>query len=173
MMTTSKPAFDDEVKELLGDYLPSKQVFLCADKDLCYFGNAPTLSDIGNKYGKKLPLIWLVGHITDLVAFTNCKNIVSEMQIRELARMINAEYHYYKLTEIMLFFYQFKVGEFGEFYGTISPIVVMKALQEFKQQRCSEYDSHIRQQNELQRERDMQGCISYPEWQKMKNSINS
>lgn len=173
MMTTSKPAFDDEVKELLGDYLPSKQVFLCADKDLCYFGNAPTLSDIGNKYGKKLPLIWLVGQITDLVAFTNCKNIVSEMQIRELARIINAEYHYYKLTEIMLFFYQFKVGEFGEFYGTISPIVVMKALQEFKQQRCSEYDCHIRQQNELQREHDMQGCISYPEWQKMKNSINS
>ena len=173
MMTSNAIISNEEVKELLADYLPTKQVFLCSDKELCYFGNAPTLSDIGNKYGKKLPLIWLVGQITDLVTFTNCKNIVSEVQIRELARMINAEYHYYKLTEVMLFFYQFKIGDFGEFYGTISPIVVMKALQEFKQQRCAEYDNHIRKQNEIQRERDMQGCISYPEWLKMKESINS
>ena len=174
MMTTSNNVLtSNEVKELLSDYLPTKQVYLCADKELCYFGKAPTLLDIGNKYGRKLPLIWLVGQITDLVTFTNCKNIINETQIRELARMINAEYHYYKLTEIMLFFYLFKAGEYDDFYGTISPAAIMKSLKEFKKQRCSEYDTYIRRQNELQRERDMQGCIPYDEWLKQKNSINN
>ena len=174
MMTTSNNVLtSNEVKELLSDYLPTKQVYLCADKELCYFGKAPTLLDIGNKYGRKLPLIWLVGQITDLVTFTNCKNIINETQIRELARMINAEYHYYKLTEIMLFFYLFKAGEYDDFYGTISPAAIMKSLKEFKKQRCSEYDTYIRRQNELQRERDMQGCIPYEEWLKQKNSINN
>lgn len=87
--------------------------------------------------------------------------------------MINAEYHYYKLTEIMLFFYLFKAGEYDDFYGTISPAAIMKSLKEFKKQRCSEYDTYIRRQNELQRERDMQGCIPYGEWLKQKNSINN
>ena len=174
MMTTSNNVLtSNEVKELLSDYLPTKRVYLCADKELCYFGKAPTLLDIGNKYGRKLPLIWLVGQITDLVTFTNCKNIINETQIRELARMINAEYHYYKLTEIMLFFYLFKAGEYDDFYGTISPAAIMKSLKEFKKQRCSEYDTYIRRQNELQRERDMQGCIPYDEWLKQKNSINN
>ena len=174
MMTISNNVLtSNEVKELLSDYLPTKQVYLCADKELCYFGKAPTLLDIGNKYGRKLPLIWLVGQITDLVTFTNCKNIINETQIRELARMINAEYHYYKLTEIMLFFYLFKAGEYDDFYGTISPAAIMKSLKEFKKQRCSEYDTYIRRQNELQRERDMQGCIPYDEWLKQKNSINN
>ena len=174
MMTTSNNVLtSNEVKELLSDYLPTKQVYLCADKELCYFGKAPTLLDISNKYGRKLPLIWLVGQITDLVAFTNCKNIINETQIRELARMIYAEYHYYKLTEIMLFFYLFKAGEYDDFYGTISPAAIMKSLKEFKKQRCSEYDTYIRRQNELQRERDMQGCIPYDEWLKQKNSINN
>lgn len=174
MMTTSNNVLtSNEVKELLSDYLPTKQVYLCTDKELCYFGKAPTLLDISNKYGRKLSLIWLVGQITDLVTFTNCKNIINETQIRELARMINAEYHYYKLTEIMLFFYLFKAGEYDDFYGTISPAAIMKSLKEFKKQRCSEYDTYIRRQNELQRERDMQGCIPYDEWLKQKNSINN
>ena len=169
MMTTSNNVLtSNEVKELLSDYLPTKQVYLCADKELCYFGKAPTLLDIGNKYGKKLPLIWLVGQITDLVSFSNCKNIINDAQVKELARMISNEYGYFKLTELMLFFYMFKKGHYGEFYGTVSPISIMKALKSFKSERVIEYEEHHNQEEERKRIIDRQGCITYEEWEKYK-----
>ena len=36
-----------------------------------------------------------------------------------------------KLPELMLFFQQFKAGKYGRFYGSVDPMVITTALQEF------------------------------------------
>ena len=161
----------DEITDLLKDYLPNKQVIVCDNKDLCYFGNAPTLTELSNRYSRKVTLIWLVAQITDLITFSNCKNIINDQQIKELARMINSKFYYLKLTEIMLFFYKFKSGEYEDFYGTISPIAIIKSLNAFKDERMFVYEEHRNSELEAKRARDMEGCISYSEWQQMKKSI--
>ena len=171
--TSSKLEIGNDVKELLNDYLPNKQVVLCDDKELCYFGHAPTLIEVSEKHSKKVALIWLVGQITDLMMFSNCKNIINDQQIKELARMINSRFYYLKLTEIMLFFYKFKCGEYGDFYGTVSPISIIRSLNAFRDERIGIYEEHRSQELEAKREKDMEGCISYSEWQEMKKHLST
>ena len=146
--------------------MPTKQVNLCKDKRTCFFGECPTLIDLKLSYNSKIPLVWLVGQITDLVSFSNCKNIINDMQVKELARMINNEYGYYKLSELMLFFYQFKNGQYGDFYGSISPISITKSLLKFKEERAMEHEEYQNRMNEIRRQKDKEGCISYEEWKK-------
>lgn len=155
-----------KANEMLKNYMPNRQVIICTDKTKCYFGNYPTLIDLKKKYSIKLPLIWLVGQITDLVSFSNCKNIINDAQVKELAKMINNEYGYFKLTELMLFFYLFKTGHYGDFYGTVSPIVITKSLKSFKNERAIEYEEFYKQQNERKRIMDKEGCITHEEWEK-------
>ena len=88
------------------------------------------------------------------------------MQVKELARMINNEYGYYKLSELMLFFYQFKNGQYGDFYGSISPISITKSLLKFKEERAMEHEEYQNRMNEIRRQKDKEGCISYEEWKK-------
>lgn len=53
----------------------------------------------------------------------------------------------------MLFFYQFKQGRYGQFYGAIDPIKIMSALQDFRRERfdaISDYESELREQKAAQ-----------------------
>lgn len=102
-------------------------------------GDYPTLADICIAYGKTFSFQWLVPQITDLTLFTGAKNLTKE-QIRSLAKVIAAEYHYLKVTELLLFFHRFKTGRYGRFYGSVDPMVITCALREFLSERNSLID---------------------------------
>lgn len=40
-----------------------------------------------------------------------------------------------KVTELLIFFYRFKTGRYGHFYGSVDPMVVMEALGIFLKER--------------------------------------
>lgn len=48
-------------------------------------------------------------------------------------------YGHYKLTEFMLFFQKFKKCEYGKFYGSVDPMVIMGALDTFNRERLTAY----------------------------------
>ena len=59
-----------------------------------------------------------------------------------MAEIIANEYGYFKVTEFLLFFYLFKTGKYGRFYGSADPMVIMEALKAFREERFDEYRRH-------------------------------
>lgn len=150
------------------DYAPNKQVYLCRDKELCYFGQSPTLAEINRDYDKMAAVAWLIPQLTNVAEFSNCKSSFGENQIRSCAEMISAEYYYLKLTELMLFFYKFKNGEYGQFYGSVAPMTILSSLRTFLKVRNDAIFQHESRIKEKEREESMKGAITYEEYLKQK-----
>ena len=55
--------------------------------------------------------------------------------MEDLAYLIVCGYHWLKVTEVMLFFWWFKSGRYGKFYGAVDPMVITTALREFVKDR--------------------------------------
>lgn len=153
---------------LLVEYAPNKQYKLCKNKELCFFGQHPTLATLNRDYDPIAAQAWLIPQLTDIAEFSNCKNILSAEQIRSCADMIAAEYYYMKVSELMLFFYKFKNGEYGQFYGSVSPMVIMVSLRQFVIDRNHAIFQHESAIRELKREEDEKNAITYEEYLKMK-----
>ena len=153
-----------ELKELLTDYAPNKQVALCKDKELCYFGTSPTLADVNRDYDPLAARAFIIPQLTDIAKFSNCTNILKAAQINECADMITSQYYYLKMSEFMLFCWKFKNGEYGQFYGSVSPMVIMGSLRQFIRERNDEIFRYEARQREKQREASRQNTMTYQEF---------
>lgn len=110
-------------------------------------GDFPTLADINAAYGKGFASDWLMPQIFNLVANCGAKNLTLEQEV-ELSRIIAAEYYYFKISELLLFFYRFKTGRYGRFYGSVDPMVITCALREFRRERNDLIDLYEQQRRE-------------------------
>ena len=119
-----------------------KNPYFCADRESeyamqpvrCVTGDAPTLAEVDDYFGKQAASEWLVPLLADLSIYTSAKNL-GQRQQKQLAKTIAVEYRSLKVTEMMLFFHRFKAGHYGRFYGAVDPMVVMCALQDFIKER--------------------------------------
>ena len=136
-------------------------------------GDYPTLTDICLTYGKTFSEQWLYPQIADLAMFTGAKNLTKE-QMRGLASVIAVEYRYLKVTELLLFFYRFKTGRYGRFYGAVDPMVITCALREFMKERNSLIDIYERELREQYLEEQKKlPVITREQWLEMKKSQES
>ena len=110
---------------------PSKQVAYTRDIDRAFRGNAPSLGLIAKAFGNGARDTWIDIQLTELAAFSGCKDKLTDHQVQGLIDIIAEEYCYLKVTELMYFFRKFKAGEYGKFYGTVDPITITCALKEF------------------------------------------
>lgn len=147
--------FGDHPGRILSEFNPSKQVQYTRHIDRCYFGTAPSLGLIQRAYGRDTAESWLIIQLNNLSEFAGCREKLKEHQITELAEMIMEEYGYYKLTEFMLFFQNFKRGEYGKFYGAVDPMVIMQALKDFHTERWYAYEQRERKQDEERKAREL------------------
>ena len=132
---------------------PKTQVSFAANPQKAVMGDYPTLTDICIAYGKTFAEQWLYPQITDLTIFTGARNLNKE-QVRELASVIAIEYRYLKVTELLIFFYRFKTGHYGRFYGSVDPMVITCALREFVKERNEFIDTFEREQRDMQEKSD-------------------
>ena len=102
---------------------------------------SPTLVVMKKAYGDNFPVAWLMEQILELVVYSNSKGTLNDYQAEFLANTIVNEHYDLKASELLLFFYQFKVGKYGHFYGVIAPMRITIALDEF----CDERDRVIEQ----------------------------
>lgn len=102
---------------------------------------SPTLVVMKKAYGDNFPVAWLMEQILELVVYSNSKGTLNDYQAEFLANTIVNEHYDLKASELLLFFYQFKVGKYGHFYGVIDPMRITIALDEF----CDERDRVIEQ----------------------------
>ena len=111
----------------------------CRDKNKCFFGKAPSIGLVESAYGRKTAMTWMEIQLSNLSEFAGCKEKLTPAQIAETAAMILDGYPYYKLTEFMLFFQQFKRCRYGRFYGAVDPMIILQALDEFNEERRRTY----------------------------------
>lgn len=148
-------AVGGNVSLALAPYSPDAQIQFCRDEDLCYFGKAPTLTQLKfSPIGKNRAETWLEVQIENLSQFVGCNNKLGKAQRVELAAIIFQTYPHYKLTEFMLFFQRFKRGRYGRFYGAVDPMIILQALDEFDQERSRAYDQQEEAERQRRREAD-------------------
>ena len=148
---------------------PGVQTTFARRPDACYFGDYPTLAELNAAYGRTMASQWLLPQIANLSEFSGARD-VTEVQQEELSRIIAQEYHWLKVTELLLFFYKFKTGCYGRFYGAVDPLVITTALREFVGERNAAYTRHEQQERERieEEERKAHPPVTREEWLRMK-----
>lgn len=132
----------------LATYNPDVQRFLCADPDVCFFGGAPTLSEINAAYGMQTAVMWLIPQLYNLSEYCGCKDKLEGNPLKECATVIATDFYFLSVSEIMLFFHRFKSGRYGRFYGSIDPLVITTSIRVFLNERIAAYDEHERAEKE-------------------------
>jgi hypothetical protein len=135
-------------------------------------GDYPTLTDIRLAYGNRFPEQWLAAQIADVTLFVGAKNLDKRQQA-QLAGIIAAEYHYLKVTELLVFFYWLKTGRYGHFYGNADPQVILCALRDFINERnelLERYELEERERKEIE-EKKRNPPMTREEWLEIKNII--
>ena len=158
-------------QEFLVQYNPDKQRVICQSKDDCFFGEYPTLARL-KAYGASTPASWLMPQLLNLSEFCGCRDKLSISMIEELADIIAQEWYYLKVSELMLFFYWFKSGKYGRFYGSVDPLVITTSLREFVADRNEAISKREYEERKARREQSLEGCITREEYLKLKQQSN-
>lgn len=149
---------------------PSKQVAYTRDLAKAFQGNAPSLGIIAKAFGNSARDTWLDIQLTELAAFSGCKDKMTDHQVQALIDIISEEYSYLKVTELMYFFRKFKAGEYGKFYGAVDPITITCALKEFCDDRRSilrRLEQHEKEEREKNDPEHIRWLRRYNEYQRM------
>lgn len=155
----------------LTSFSPDKQVVFCIDEKEAIVSDSPTLTDMNTTYGKNTAVMFLIPQLFDLSEFCGAKEKFTERQIRETASLIATSYPWLKVKEVMTFFKQFKMGNYGHFYGSVDPMKVLCALKEFLSYRSEVYAEYEQQKaQEKIAEDKLLPTISYEDWVKEKKS---
>lgn len=156
--------FGDRAK-FLSTVNPDTQVYFGRNTEVAIMGDYPTLRDINSAYGKDFAVDWLMPQIVSVATHTGARNLTLEQEY-ELARIIAAEYRHFKITEMLMFFYRFKMGRYGRFYGNVDPMVITCALRDFVRERnelIGRYEQEERDRLDAE-ERKIGNTMTYEEW---------
>ena len=116
---------------------PQAQIETSMHEELAFFSKkAPTMEEMNFIYGDNFPAIWLMEQILDLVVYSNSKGTLNDYQARFLAQAIANEHPKLKASELLLFFYRFKAGRYGHFWGVVDPMRISTALEMFCEERA-------------------------------------
>ncbi len=117
-------------KDFAIEFNPQTQVDFASNIRQTIMGEYSTLHALDEAFGEKASSKWLTVAITDINEFCGSKSM-SDDQIKSLASLIALEYKHVKFSVMQLFFYKFKCGMFGKFYGKVDPMVITCALKDF------------------------------------------
>lgn len=166
---TSCPAISktkEDARELLERFNPSVQHMCYKHHVRCISGNAPTLGGVGRVYGVQVAVDWLTIELNDYQNFVGVKeeNKAELDVVRELSRMIFGRYYFLKLSEMMLFFQQLKYGDYGEMYGYVDAVRILRALRSFIEERNVIIERLEQEEKEKKRASERKNAISYEEY---------
>ena len=155
-------------ERFLTTFNPDVQRKICGNVDVCFFGGAPTLSQINATYGENTATMWLVPQLYNLSEYCGCRDKLDGNPLKECASVIAAEFYYLSVTELMLFFHWFKSGKYGRFYGSIDPLVITTSLRDFLKERNYAYERRENEERTKQREEDAKNSVTWEEYCMMK-----
>lgn len=137
---------------------------VCKDSRLCFFGDAPFLSELNMAYGEMTATMWLVPQLYNLSEYCGCRDKLQGKPLEECASVIATEFYFLKVSELMLFFHRFKSGKYGRFYGSVDPLVITTSLRSFLIERNNAIDEQERMERERKSDEERKGTITYEEY---------
>ena len=93
------------------------------------------LSLIKKKFGTKFTEALLKVHLIHLNEMSNAKNPLTENMIEYTANEILSIYWFFTMSDIYLIFRKILNGEYGEFYGSISPVNILSCFLKYAEDR--------------------------------------
>ncbi len=152
-------------------FVPDRQYELCQDETMAILSDSPTLTELNATYGKNTAAMFLVPQLFNLSEFCGAKDKFTESQISETALLIATSYPWIKVKEFMVFCKKFKLGQYGQFYGTVDPMVITRAFREFLVYRSDVYaDYEEFKAKKAIEEQKKKPTLSYEEWRKEKEA---
>lgn len=158
------------------------QRYCAANVEKCFTGDTPTIFEVRRAYSSATVDSWLDIQLADLVRFCGVKGKEEFSQIIDpVIQVVSDNFGYLKLSELMLFFQQFKAGRYGRFYGTVDPMVITEALQqflEFRSERLALIERSRRRAEQARRqaeraERELRGeLLTAEEWKELEWLFN-
>lgn len=143
---------------------PDLQMKVCKDATLCFFGDAPVLSELNMTYGEMTATMWLVPQLYNLSEYCGCRDKLQGKPLEECASVIATEFYFLKVSELMLFFHRFKSGKYGRFYGSVDPLVITTSLRSFLVERNIAIEEQERMERERKAEEERKNAITYEEY---------
>ena len=132
----------------------------------------PTLVIVSKTFGEETTVMWLKVQLTSIITFAGIKiDETVDVQLKELARIISKKHYMLNVYELMKFFAMFKSGEYDGFYGKFEPLLITKALLQFREQRCEDIDKYEKENiaKEIEQHKNNPNAISYQEYQQIIN----
>ena len=152
------------VKDFMLANCPDRQTEVCAAPDGCHFGGSPTLSQLNACYGGTAAEAWLVPQLYELGNFEGLKGQADRHQLAKTAKIIATEFHYLKTDELLLFFYRFCTGRYGQFYSYFTPSVIIRGLRCFLDERARVFDRREQELREHAWEEARRNAVTFEEY---------
>ncbi len=74
--------------------------------------------------------------------FEGLKGQADRHQLAKTAKIIVTEFYYLKTDELLLFFYRFSAGRYGQFYSYFTPSVIIRGLRDFLKERARAFEQY-------------------------------
>ena len=138
-------------------YNPDIQVHVAAVNDVYLLYNqkeTPTLRMLEQAYGQEYASrVWIKTQLVILNDFVGVKNKLEDFQINPLCDQILVEYGGLNLLEFCLFMARLRSGKYEQFYGSVDPMLILKSLEEFMDDRREDININVAEQERKERER--------------------
>lgn len=135
----------------------------------------PSLANIRSVYGEDNAVRWLKVQFDSLNDYAEQGKGITDSQLDELCNLVLGEYYWMNLAEICNFIARFKIGKYGQFYGSIGPMKITCSLLEYIKERRIDIERYERNQYrmQLQKEIDERGNnrMSYEEYLKRERKL--
>lgn len=150
----------------------------CPTIDCCTKIQSPTLATLSLAYpgfetpeGDKVEntaISWMQGQILAVCNFVNVSGKLSDWQLNSLCQQIVADYPNITMMEFVLFCSRLRSGRYCSFYGTIDPLLILKAFSDFMEDRKKDYWRKSEDDRKAKEERDAEearkNAISWEEY---------
>lgn len=151
---------------------PNRQIEVSEKRQDFMLGEYPTLNDVALAYGRTAPIQWLIAQLTNLSEFCGVKDKLTGDQTEELAWLLKGQYGYYKVTQFLVFFHDFKLGRFGKFFGAVDPLVITSAIKEFDKERAMLLSKLEREEEDKRLREDAKNALSGEEVAKLLGDLS-
>lgn len=150
----------------------------CPTIDCCQKVNSPTLGTLSAAYpaiktkeGQEIEstaIKWMQGQLLAVCAFVNVNGKMSDWQLNTLCQQIIADHPTITMMEFVLFCSRLRSGQYCSFYGTIDPLLILKAFSDFMEDRKKDYWRKSEDDRKAKEERDAEearkNAISWEEY---------
>ena len=107
----------------------------------------------------------------ELGDFEGLKGQADRHQLAKTAKIITTEFYYLKTDELLLFFYRFCVGRYGQFYSYFAPSVIIRSLRDFLKERARAFEQYEQTVRERAWQEAKHKAVTYEKYLQHKKCI--